>query len=50
MNVTYPSCVVINGQALCVVRNSGTNGQFPIAVAECGGLKNRKIKKLIREI
>jgi len=49
MNVTFPACATINGQALCVVRNSGADGEFPISVAECGGLKN-KSKKMIREI
>lgn len=39
MNITYTSCAVINGQSLCVVRNSGANGQFPIAFSRCGGLK-----------
>ncbi|CAF4535527.1 unnamed protein product [Rotaria sp. Silwood1] len=36
MNVTYTSCAVISGQSLCVVRNSGTNGLFPISLAGCG--------------
>jgi hypothetical protein len=40
MNVSYTSCAVINGQSLCVVRGSGINGQFPVSVADCGGLKN----------
>ncbi len=39
MNVTYTSCAVINGQSLCVARNSGTNGQFPVSLVGCGGLK-----------
>ncbi|CAF0850468.1 unnamed protein product [Adineta steineri] len=36
MNVTYTSCAVINNQPVCVGRNSGTNGQFPISLVGCG--------------
>ncbi|CAF3707629.1 unnamed protein product [Rotaria sordida] len=36
MDVAYPSCAVISGQSLCVVRNSGINGLFPISLAGCG--------------
>jgi hypothetical protein len=39
MNETYTSCAVVNGQSLCVARNSESNAQFPILVAECGGMK-----------
>lgn len=38
MNVTYTSCAVINGQSVCVGRNSGANGLFPISLVGCGGL------------
>jgi hypothetical protein len=40
MNVTYTSCAVISGQSLCVARNSGSNGQFPVSVVGCGGMNN----------
>ena len=39
MNVTYTSCAVINGQSVCVVQNSASNGQFPVSLVACGGLK-----------
>ena len=45
MGITYTSCAVISGQSVCVVRNSGSNGQFPVSLVGCGGLnetnKNR---------
>lgn len=39
MGVTYSTCAVINNQPLCVARTSATNGQFPVSLVGCGGLR-----------
>jgi hypothetical protein len=52
MGVTYTSCAVVNGQSVCVGRNSGANGLFPVSLVGCGGLNrtfNNK-KKILSKL
>ncbi len=49
MNVTYPSCATVNGQSLCIARDSDSNGQFPLTFLVCGGLRKEIFEILFRK-